>query len=109
MPLDRLVRAAGTIDGVRRCDVSPGDRLIVSTRNSIYSLVALPGGRFRVSGGLFSREGCGERELAVSGCTAGGHALFTDLLAAPSMFLEFGDGTRTTRIRSVRLRRNGCK
>jgi hypothetical protein len=40
--------------------------------------------------------------VEVLGCTAGGHALFTDVVAAHGMFLELSDGTRTTRIRSVR-------
>jgi hypothetical protein len=30
-------------------------------------------------------------------------ALFTEHVAAPGLFLEFGDGLQTTRIRSVRL------
>ena len=38
----------------------------------------------------------------MNGCTAGGRALFTTLIAAPGLFLELGDGTRTTRIRRVR-------
>ncbi|MEZ5313933.1 MAG: hypothetical protein R2862_09940 [Thermoanaerobaculia bacterium] len=103
LPLERLVSASRSIPGVRRRDLRPGDRLIVSTRNSIYSLLALAGGQFRVSGGFFARDRSGERVLPVSGCTAGGHALFAELVAAPGMFLEFGDGTRTTRIRTVRL------
>jgi len=103
MPLETLVAASGRLDGVRRRDLSAGDRLVVSTKNSIYSLVAREDGRFAVSGGWFERHGGGEQTLAVNGCTAGGHALLTDLVAAPGLFLEFGDGTKTTRIRRVRL------
>jgi hypothetical protein len=103
LPLDALVAASGELDGVRRRDLAAGDRLVVSTRNSIYSLVARADGRFVVSGGWFERHGGGARTLAVNGCTAGGHALLTDLVAAPGLFLEFGDGTKTTRIRRVRL------
>jgi len=102
VPLDALVSAAVTLDGVRRGELAAGDRLVVSTRNSIYSLLAREDGRFVVSGGWFERHGGGERTLAVNGCTAGGNALFTDVIAAPGLFLEFGDGTKTTRIRRVR-------
>lgn len=105
LPLDSLVAAADVLEGVRRDDLAPGDRLLVSTKNSIYSLVARADGRFDISGGRFAREpetGGGTRALEVSGCTAGGHALFTTLVAAPGLFLELGDGTRTTRIRRVR-------
>jgi len=102
IPLDELVAAAGQLDGVRRRDLRAGDRLLVSTRNSIYSLDACDDGEFVVGGGWFERSGSGGQTLAVNGCTAGGQALFTDLVAAPGLFLEFGNGTKTTRIRRVR-------
>ena len=105
LPLDSLVSAADGLVGVRRGDLAPGDRLLVSTKNSIYCLVARADGRFDISGGRFARdlgpEG-GTQTLEVHGCTAGGHALFTRIVAAPGLFLELGDGTRTTRIRRVR-------
>ena len=102
LPLGALVSVSDAVGGVRRRDLCAGDRLLVATKNSIYSLEARADGRFEVSGGWFAREGGGTRTLAVNGCTAGGHALFADIVAAPRLFLEFGDGTRTTRIRSVR-------
>jgi hypothetical protein len=100
--LGALAEAASTIEGVRRSEIAPGDRLVVATRNSIYSLVAHADGTFRVSGGRYAREGLGEPTLAVHGCTAGGRALFTGIVAGPGLFMELGDGTVTTRIRSVR-------
>jgi len=102
VPVDRLTKAAEHIEGVRRREVATGDRVIVSTKNSIYSLTACGDGSFIVSGGWFEREGQGATRLEVHGCTAGGRALFTDLIAAPGLFLELSDGTQTTRIRSVR-------
>lgn len=105
LPLETLVSAADGLEGVQRGDLAPGDRLLVSTKNSIYSLVARADGRFDIPGGRFARapepDG-GTRTLEVNGCTAGGHALFTTLIAAPGLFLELADGTRTTRIRRVR-------
>jgi hypothetical protein len=103
--LEALVTVAREIACVRRGDLLPGDRLLVATKNSVYRLVARADGRFDVSGGIFARESptdAGERPLAVCGCTAGGRALFTGVVAAPGLFLEFGDGTSTTRIRRVR-------
>jgi len=41
--------------------------------------------------------------VEIRGCTAGGHAIFTDHIAAKGLFMEFADGLRTTRIKSVRL------
>lgn len=105
LPLEALVTAARKLECIGRGDVRPGDRLLVSTRNSVYRLVTRADGRFEVSGGIFARESphdAGARTLAVCGCTAGGRALFTNVVAAPGLFLEFGDGTTTTRIRQVR-------
>jgi len=103
--LDDLVAAVERIEGVRRTELLPGDRLLVATRNSIYSLVVQDDGSFEVAGGWFQRMGRGAVRLGVSGCSAGGTALFTRVVAAPGLFLEFEDGTRTTRIQRVRLQR----
>ncbi len=101
--LDGLTEAADLVDGVKRRDLDPGDRIIISTKNSVYSLTVLPGGWFDVRGGWFEREGEGETLVEIRGCTAGGHAIFADHIAAKGLFMEFADGLRTTRIRSVRL------
>jgi len=100
--LDGLTEAAELVDGVRRRDLDPGDRVVISTKNSVYSLTARADGFFDVSGGWFEREGRGPARVGVVGCTAGGHAVFTDHIAAKGLFMEFADGLRTTRIRSVR-------
>ena len=102
IPIDDLADAAGVVGGIRRRDLEPGDRVIVSTKNSVYSLTARADGSFEVNGGWFEREGEGTVTVEILGCTAGGHALFTDHLAAPGLFMEFADGLRTTRIRTVR-------
>jgi len=103
--LEDLAGIADHLEGVRRGEVGPGDRILVATRNSIYSLLQLDDGRFEVAGGWYQRSGRGPVQLGISGCSAGGAALFTRLLAAPGLFLEFDDGTRTTRIQNVRLQR----
>lgn len=102
LPLATLAEAADRIAGVRRAELATGDRLLVATRNSIYRLTLCANGLFEVSGGFFERQGRGAVQLAVAGCTAGGRALFRDIIAAPGLFLEFSDGTHTTRIRHVR-------
>ena len=102
IPIDDLAEAASVVGGVRRQDIQTGDRIIVSTKNSVYSLTARSDGSFEVSGGWFEREGVGTVAVEILGCTAGGHALFADHIAAPGLFMEFADGLRTTRIRTVR-------
>lgn len=100
--LEDLARAEPALDAVRRSELRTGDRVLVATRNSIYQLTRLADGRFDVAGGRFCREGAGRAQLGVAGCSAGGSALFTRIIAAPGLFLELDDGTRTTRIRRVR-------
>jgi hypothetical protein len=102
LPIERLAQAAKDAGGVRRQDLATGDRVIVSTKNSVYSLTACADGSFIVSGGWYELQGLGPTRTEVRGCTAGGHALFTEHIAAPGLFLEFEDGLRTTRIRTVR-------
>jgi len=102
IPIENLAEAAGVVGGVHRQDIQVGDRIIVSTRNSVYSLTFRVDGSFEVSGGWFERQGEGTVTVEILGCTAGGHALFTDHIASPGLFIEFADGLRTTRIRTVR-------
>ena len=110
--LERLASAAAVVDGVRAGDLEPGDCLVIRTRNSVYVLRVNADGTFDAEGGWFSRQqesglpaetpakaGLG---LKIAGCTWGGSAILTRMIAAPGMFLEFGNRVRTTRIREVR-------
>jgi hypothetical protein len=101
--LDSLVAAAVATRGVRVEDLEPGDRVIVRTRNSVYSLLLKGEGTFEASGGWFAREDREASEVQVAGCTWGGSAILTRMIAAPGMFLEFANHVRTTRICEVRL------
>ena len=101
--LDRITEHAAAIDGIRARDVEVGDFVVVRTRNSTYSLAALGQGAYRVAGGWFKAERCENVRVRIVGCTWGGTAIHTGLIAAPGMFLEFDNGVRTTRIREVQL------
>jgi hypothetical protein len=98
-----MTAVADLVDAVRRCDINSGDRLVVATKNSVYSLTANSDGTFEAGGGWFHRENMPGTRIEVRGCVAGGHAIFTDYVAVRGLFMEFGDGLRTTRITSVRL------
>lgn len=99
--LDRLAAHARNIDGVWAHAVEAGDWVVVRTRNSVYSLAVLGDGVYQVAGGWFAAEGCDNLRIRITGCTWGGHAIHTGLVAAPGMYLEFNNGVRTTRIREV--------
>jgi len=101
--LTMLASRSEGVPHVRKDDLRLGDRLIVHTRNSAYEIVCLGNGSFRVSGGWFDRAGVSPATVNIAGCTFGGSAIRTDLLAAHGLFLEFGDRIITTRIRDFRL------
>jgi len=108
----RTVRTLGAIvaharcgDAVRKSDLQFGDRVIVTTRNSVYTLCTLGGDSFAVSGGWFDRNGDAPTTVTVAGCTYGGSMIRQDVVAARGLFLEFGNRVSTTRIRGVRVER----
>lgn len=102
LSLERMAAAARSLDGIREEDLQAGDFVIIRTRNSTYSLRANGDGTFDAAGGWFSRNaGTGER-VRIGGCTWGGTALLTRMIAAPGMCLEFANRVLTTRIREVR-------
>jgi hypothetical protein len=106
--LEALARNLSRIGGVRRDEIRSGDRIVVSTRNSIYSIRPQADGTYEVAGGWFDRSGGGPARIQIHGCTAGGSALLKDYVAAPGLFLEFGNRVKTTRIRTVRVIRESA-
>ena len=90
---------------VRKNQLELGDRVIVKTRNSTYSLCALGDDTFAVSGGWFERGGETPTLVTVNGCTYGGTVIRHDVVAGPGLFLEFGNNVLTTRIQDVRVLR----
>ncbi len=104
--LARTLNDIGTfaehLPATRKQDLEPGDCVIVSTKNSVYRLQALGGDLFHASGGWFEQNSA-PRTVTVNGCTFGGLAIGTDIVAAIGLFLEFGNNVSTTRIQDVRV------
>jgi len=103
--LGSVVEHARLSHAVRKRDLAFGDRVVVTTRNSVYSLWSLGGDRFAVRGGWFDRQGDTPMIVTVNGCTYGGTVIRHDIVAARGLFLEFGNSVSTTRIREVRVER----
>jgi hypothetical protein len=96
------------MDGIWASDVEAGDRLVVRTQNSLYTLTALGNGVFRVAGGWFAANSLESDEVRIVGCTWGGRAILTDLVAAPGMCIEFDNTVQTTSVRHIRLFRHAA-
>ncbi len=106
IPLDNLLAPAACPGAVTKAELGLGDRVLVTTRNSTYILQSLGQDLFAASGGWFQQHAEGPVQVAVNGCTWGGTAIKNDLVAAPGLFLEFGNRVKTTRIQEVRVFRH---
>ncbi len=96
--LSAIVGNAERLEAVYKSDLEVGDRLVVTTRNSTYFIHVFQEGLYTVSGGWFDRKNLSPTNVAINGCTWGGHAIKEDLLAACGLHLEFENNVVTSRI-----------
>ncbi len=101
--LNALVCSAEGLKEIRRQDLSPGDRVIVRTQNSLYSIRVNGEGTFTISGGWFDRKGLSPTTTRINGCTWGGSAIKIDTVAACGLCLEFGNRLITSSIKKIFL------
>jgi hypothetical protein len=83
--------------------------VLITTRNSDYSLSVLEDDRYIVSGGWFARKGRSPMKVSITGCTWGGSIIKVDTLAACGLRMEFSNRVITTTIRKVRVIRSASK
>ncbi len=106
--LEKIVEEAIHLSQVRKADLQFGDLVLITTRNSIYSVCVLDSDLYLVSGGWFDRKGLSPVKASIAGCTWGGSILKVDTLAACGLHLEFGNRVITTTIQKVTVfRGNG--
>jgi hypothetical protein len=101
--LEAITNHTRTLEEVRKQDLRSGDRVMVTTRNSLYTLWALGDRHFLVWGGWFDRQGTSPQRVSINGCTWGGSAIKLDIIAALGLRLEFANRVLTTPIREVRV------
>jgi hypothetical protein len=101
--LNALVDQADRLEAVYKGDLEVGDRLVVTTRNSTYYIDSFHYGIYTVSGGWFDHHGLSPANIAINGCTWGGHAIKEDILAARGLHLEFENNVVTSRILQFQL------
>lgn len=99
--LERIVAETVHLEQVCKKDLRFGDLVLISTRNSMYSVYVLDRGAYLVSGGWFDRKGMSPVRTAIRGCTLGGSIIKMDVVAACGLRLEFGNRVVTTPIRKV--------
>ena len=98
--IERLSRVDDA-SAVWRGVVHWGDRLTIVTRNSVYRLIAMDDDTFLISSGWFDRRNESPALVKIAGCTCGGTAINSQLLAAPGFHLELANRVVTTAIQAV--------
>ena len=88
---------------VRKSELKSGDRIRVTTENSVYSIRVLEDAVYSVTGGWFDRQGVSPSRVSIAGCTWGGSVIRNDIVAACGLHIEFGNRVVTSKIREVRL------
>ncbi len=101
--LETVVKQARSLEAVRKRELRHGDRVLVTTRNSLYTIWVLGDGLYWIWGGWFDRQGLSPQRVAINGCTWGGSAIKQDILAARGLHLEFGNTVLTTQIQQIRV------
>lgn len=101
--LETIVEQARSLEEVRKDELHAGDRVVITTRNSRYTILVLGDGNYWVWGGWFDRRGVSPCRMTINGCTWGGTAIKHDILVARGLFLEFGNRVLTTRVLGVEV------
>lgn len=104
--LDKILASAEHLKQVNRSDLRQGDRLLLFTRNSCYSLLVLEDNGFLVSGGWFDRKRMSPVKTTVTGCSWGGSVIKVDIVAACGLSMEFGNRLVTSAIQKIVLFRH---
>jgi len=85
---------------LQRSDVEPGDTIVLTTQNSVYTVRLMEDETVLVSGGWFDRTGRSTTTTTIEGCTWDGLLLDPSLLAACGMHVHFGEVV-TSRIKKM--------
>lgn len=86
---------------VYKHEVKQGDRVYLKTNNSVYVIKVVEEGEYLVSGGWFDRQNLSPHKINIRGCTWGGTAIKTDIIAAPGLCIEFSNNLITSKINKV--------
>ncbi len=105
--LEAIVEQADRLKEVHKNELQLGDRVLVTTLNSTYSIQVIDDGWYYVSGGWFDREGLSPLRTTIAGCSWGGSAIKPDIVAACGLHLEFGNRVLTSPIQKFCVTRLG--
>jgi hypothetical protein len=99
--LKNLTETSSDLFQVYKHEVKQGDQVHLKTINSVYVIKVVEEGEYLVSGGWFDRQNLSPHKINIRGCTWGGTAIKTDIIAAPGLCIEFGNNLITSKINKV--------
>ena len=99
--LKNLTETTSDLPQVYKHQVKQGDQVYLKTINSVYVIKVIDEGEYLVSGGWFDRQNLSPHRINIRGCTWGGSAIKTDIIAAPGLCIEFGNNLITSKINKV--------
>lgn len=99
--LKNLTDTSSELLQVYKHEVKQGDQVYLKTINSIYVIKVVDEGEFLVSGGWFDKQNLSPHKINIRGCTWGGTAIKTDIIAAPGLCIEFSNNLITSKIDKV--------
>jgi len=107
--LEKIIEGANRLKQVPKAELQYRDLLLITTRNSVYSVRVLENDFYSVSGGWFDRKGLSPVKTTITGCSWGGSIIKIDIAAACGLCLEFGNRVVTSTIQKVCLIRYGSQ
>jgi hypothetical protein len=99
--LEKIVNNALRLDQIPKDGLQAGDKVLITTQNSVYSIHVLENGVYQVSGGWFDKNGVSPMTITINGCTWGGKIIKKDIIAALGLCLEFGNRLVTSPIQKA--------
>ena len=99
--LKNLTETSNDLLQVYKHQVKQGDQVYLKTLNSVYVIKVVDEGEYLVSGGWFDRQNLSPHKINIRGCTWGGTAIKTDIIAAPGLCIEFSNNLITSKINKV--------
>lgn len=99
--LKDLTDLSSNLPQVYKHKLQPGDHIFLKTLYSIYSIKVVNDCEYLVSGGWFDLQKISPQKLNIRGCTWGGSAIKTDIIAACGLCVEFSNNLVTSRISKV--------
>ncbi|HSD64378.1 MAG TPA: hypothetical protein VLB50_11285 [Ignavibacteriaceae bacterium] len=99
--LKNLTDSSDKLMQVHKSRLEPGDMIYLKTLNSLYIIKVISNDEYLVSGGWFDKQNISPQKMSIRGCTWGGSAIKTDIIAATGLCIEFGNNLITSKIHKI--------